>query len=280
MLVTRSLLVVVAVLATITSNDGASGDDGDRIVRLSAFAADEYGSRPAPIVDGLVDDDVLDVAVSDGQADARGYVSQCLRTPSGFTGCTNRYPVLFGDRGDARFQYRLVDPGHCAATDACTLVITDDDAARLAVARLVFNDEAPPPPTVSITTPGTVTQGDDVRVDVAGAPPAAVVQVAYCDPRCAASTRVVADADGHASAAITVGAPCAECRIAVIAGIHEMSVDVPFAAAPRPSYDPRRVAVGALVAFALLVLAGRIWRTTDWAPPSEAATPELDAVDL
>jgi hypothetical protein len=125
-----------------------------------------------------------------------------------------------------------------------------------------------------------VLQGDEVRIDVVGAPPAASVQVAYCDPRCAAPTRVEADADGNASVAIKVGAPCAECRIAVIAGVHETSVDVPFAAALRPRYDPRRIAVCAAVALALLIIAGRVWRSTDWAPPSEAATPELDAIDL
>jgi hypothetical protein len=280
MVVARSLLVVVAALGMITAGDGGDGDDGDRIVRLSAIPTDDNGSQAAPIVDGLIDDEVLDVAVRDGEPDARGNVSQCRRTPNGFTGCTNHYPVQFGDRGDARFQYRLVDPGQCAATDACTLVVADDDGARRAVARLVFNDEAPPPPTVSITTPGSVTQGDDVRVDVDGAPAAAVVQVAYCGPRCAAPTRVVADADGHASVDVTVGAPCATCRIAVIAGVHETSLDVPFAAAARPRYDARRVAVALGVAFALVLLAAHIWRATDWAPPSEAATPELDSVEL
>jgi hypothetical protein len=282
MLVTRSLLVVVAAVGLITAGDGGDGDDGDRFVRLTASAVDDEGSPPAPIVDRLVGDDVLDVAVSDGEADARGHVTQCRRTPYGFTGCINRYPVQFGDRGDARFQYRLVDPGRCAATDACVLVVADGDGdgARRAVARLVFNEAAPPPPIVSITTPGPVVQGDEVRVDIVGAPPAADVQVAYCRPRCAATTRVVADADGNASVAIKVGEPCAECRIAVIVGVHEASVDVPFAAAPRPRYDPRRVAVAAVVALALLIIAGRIWRSTDWAPPSEAATPELDAIDL
>jgi hypothetical protein len=264
----------------ITAGGGGDGDDRDLIARLSAIDAAEEVSPPAPIVDGLVDDDVLDVAVSDGEPDARGHVSQCRRTPNGFTGCTNHYPVQFGDRGDARFQYRLVDPGRCGATDACVLVVADDGLARRAVARLVFNDEAPPPPTVSITTLGPVVQGDDVRVDIERGPPAATVQVAYCDPRCASPTRVVADADGNASVAIEVGAPCAECRIAVIAGVHEMSVDVPFAAAPRPRYDARRIAIGAAVALALSAIAGRIWRATDWSPPSEAATPELDAVDL
>jgi hypothetical protein len=274
------LLVVVAAVGSFTAGDGGDGDDGDRAVRLSAIEAADEGSLLAPIVDRLIDGDVLDVAVSDGEPDARGHVRQCRRKPYGFTGCTNLYPVQFGDRGDARFQYRLVDPGRCAAADACVLVVDDDDGVRRAVARLVFNDEAPPPPTVSITTPGPVVQGDEVRVDVVGAPPAADVQVAYCRPRCAASTRVVADADGNASVAIKVGAPCAQCRIAVIAGVHETSVDVPFAAAPRPRYDPRRIAVAAAVAFALLIIAARIWRTTDWAPPSEAATPELDAVEL
>jgi hypothetical protein len=276
MLVTRSLLVVIAAVGMATAGD----EDGDRVVRLSATDAADEGSLQAPITDGLVDDDVLDVAVSDGEPDARGHVSQCRRAPNGFIACTNRYPVQFGDRGDARFQYRLVDPGRCSATDACVLVVTDDDGARRAIARLVFNDEAPPPPTVSVTAPGPVVQGDDVRIDVGGAPPAASVQVAYCDPRCAAPTRVIADANGNASVTIKVGAPCAECRIAVIAGVHETSVDVPFAAAPRPRYDPRRIAVCAAVALALSIIAGRVWRSTDWAPPSEAATPELDAIDL
>jgi hypothetical protein len=277
MLFTRSLLVVVAAVAMFAAGDA---DDGDRVVRLTAVDAADGGSPPAPIVDGLVDGDVLDIAVSDGEPDARGHVSQCRRKPYGFTGCTNRYPVQFGDSGDARFQYRLVDPGRCAATEACVVVVADGDFARPAIARLVFNDEAPPPPTVSITAPGPVVQGDDVRIDVVGASPGTDVQVAYCRPRCGASTRVVADADGNASVSIKVGAPCDECRVAVIAGVHETSVDVPFAAAPRPRYDLRRIAAAAAVALTLLIIAGRIRRTTDWAPPSEAATPELDAIDL
>jgi hypothetical protein len=46
------------------------------------------------------------------------------------------------------------------------------------------------------------------------------------------------------------------------------------------TYDPARLVIGLGVAIALLVVAGWLVRTTDWHPPSEADTPELDDASL
>jgi hypothetical protein len=43
-------------------------------------------------------------------------------------------------------------------------------------------------------------------------------------------------------------------------------------------YDPLRLAAGLGLAVLLLVVALWLVRTTDWRPPSEADTPELDRV--
>ena len=79
---------------------------------------------------------------------------------------------------------------------------------------------------------------------------------------------------------MVVGAPCDRCGIAVIGSAHDTLTPVPFAPPPRPDYDDRRLTLGLLVAAALLVAAWRIVATIDWRPPSEADTPDLDAVEL
>ncbi|MBA3983423.1 MAG: hypothetical protein H0X61_07775 [Acidimicrobiia bacterium] len=55
---------------------------------------------------------------------------------------------------------------------------------------------------------------------------------------------------------------------------------MPFAPPPQPGYDASRLTVGLLVGAALLVAAWRIVAAVDWSPPSEAATPDLDAAEL
>ena len=95
----------------------------------------------------------------------------------------NNYPVQFDDRGRARFQYQLIDPGSCGPEGSCVLVVDDRDGQRQASAVLIFGAPAPPPPTVKVAPTELVEEGDRVRVDVTGLPPNAVVRVSYCDPR-------------------------------------------------------------------------------------------------
>jgi hypothetical protein len=53
-----------------------------------------------------------------------------------------------------------------------------------------------------------------------------------------------------------------------------------FGLAAAVTYDPARLVIGLGVAIALLIVAAWLVRTTDWHPPSEADTPELDRAPL
>ena len=274
----------LAVFAALGAPGLAGGDDsgggGDITVELAAKARDEQSVVPTPVLDHLADGHVIDISLADGTAGAKGVVRQCVRNFGGVTGCTNRYPVQFGDGGDARFQYQLTDPGDCGPAGSCVLVVDDLEGERRALAVLVFGGPAPPPPVVTISPTELVEEGDEVRVDIAGLQPESAVQVGYCDPDCATATRVVADAGGQATSTVTVGSPCGRCGVAVIGSAHETLTPVPFAPAPRADYDARRLTLGLLAAAGLLVAAWRIVATIDWRPPSEADTPDLDVAEL
>ena len=273
---------LLAVLAALAGLAGASDDDGRgaAVVETVAVARDDHSVVPTPVLDRLMGGDVLDVSVIDGTDGANGAVRQCTRTLGGVTGCTNRYPVQFDDRGHARFQYELTDPGDCGPGGSCVLVVDDLDGQRQALAVLVFGAPAPPPPAVTISPAELVEEGDRVGVDIAGLQPYSIVRIGYCNPECASATLVVADSRGHANSTVVVGAPCGTCGIAVIGSAHDTLAPVPFAPALQPSYHPRRLAIGLLLAAALLAAAWRISAAIDWRPPSEADTPDLDAAEL
>ena len=272
--------VAVALLSVLGVGGSAGDEGGDDRVSLQAVALEEAGIAMAPVLDRLADGDVLDVTVTDGVADTRGTVRQCVRTLGGATGCVNAFPVQFGDRGDARFQYRLVDTGRCGPAGSCVLVVDDADGTRRALAHTVFGAPAPPAPVVTISPAGPFEQGAEVRVDIDTLAPGARIQVGYCDPECGLFTRVVADPQGRVTTSVVIGPDCERCGIAVIGGSHASLTAVPFAPSRQPGYETRRLTIGLLVAAALLVAAWRIVATVDWRPPSEAATPELDAVEL
>lgn len=279
------MLAVRATLAVLAALGGSSlaGDDeggGDVTVHLAAMARDEQSVVPTPVLDRLTGGDVLDISLVDGPAGAKGMVRQCVRAFRGTTGCTNRYPVQFGDRGDARFQYQLTDPGDCGPGGSCVLVVDDLDGERRALAVLVFGGPAPPPPVVTISPTELIEEGDEVRVDIAGLQPDSAVQVGYCEPECTTPTRVVANALGQATSTVIVGAPCGRCGVAVIGSGHDTLTAVPFVPPPRADYDARRLTLGLIVAAGLLVAAWRIVATIDWRPPSEADTPDLDLTEL
>jgi hypothetical protein len=279
------MLAVSAALAALATFNGATaGGDGDRddtvAVELMAVSPDAQAAELSPVLDLLVDGDVLDVSMIDGAEGAQGSVRQCVRTLRGFRACTNHYPVRFDDNGRARFQYRLDDPGDCGPDGSCALVVDDRDGQRQASAVLIFGAPAPPPPAVEISPSELVEQGDRLQVDVAGLLPDAEVRVGYCDPECTAATRIVADGSGRASHTVVAGAPCDECGVAVIAGPHETFIPVSFSPLVTPGYDPRRLAIGLVVAAVLLATAWRIVTAVDWRPPSEADTPDLDMAEL
>ena len=281
MLAVQATLAVLAALGGL----GRAGDDdsdggGDVVVEMVAVEREAQTVVPTPVLDQLAAGDVLDVSVVDGTDGANGAVRQCVRTLGGVTGCTNRYPVQFDDRGHARFQYQLTDPGDCGPGGSCVLVVDDRDGERRALAVLVFGAQAPPPPTVTISPAELVEEGDQVRVDITGLQPESAVRIGYCDPECTRSTRIMADMTGRASTTVVVGAPCDRCGVAVIGSTHDTLTPVPFAPPERPDYDERRLTLGLLLAAALLATAWRIVAAIDWRPPSEADTPDLDAAQL
>jgi hypothetical protein len=66
----------------------------------------------------------------------------------------------------------------------------------------------------------------------------------------------------------------------VVAGSSSTFVPVRFSAPPGPDLEPDRVIPALVLAAALLATAWYLIKTSDWSPPSEAATPELDAITL
>jgi hypothetical protein len=271
-MVAASAVVLVAA-AVLAAPPGA--DDDRRDVRLAAIPTDEEPVDP-PTLDRLAPGDVLVVRVAGGVANASGDVYQCRLTADGVDRCTNAFPVLFDDDGEAAFQYQLVDPGGCGGTDACVVVVADDDAERWAYAFTIFGSAAPPPPHVALSPRGPYEPGDRVQVEVSSLAPGSAVRVAFCAEECGGEARITAGDDGTASTTVRVGERCRDCGVVVVAGTARMRVDVEFTAAPAPERDPQRLIAGLAVAAVFLLLAWRIIVGVDWTPASEAATPELD----
>lgn len=274
----RRTAAVVAALCSLAATGGTGGPDEEReVTRLRAGEPGQI-ALSAPL-DELVAGDVVDLTVSNGIPDAIGSVRQCVRTIDALADCTNRYPVQFDGRGHARFQYQLADPGRCGPAGSCVLVVDDPGPQRRAVVATIFGAPTPPPPLVTVTPAQLVEPGAEVRVDVTGLVPGTPVDVGYCDPACVSSARAIADDDGVAQVAITVGEPCPRCGIAV-GGVTNTLTPVEFAPPAQTTYRPGRLVGGFVVAAVALIVAWRIVVTVDWRPPSEAATPDLDAAEL
>jgi hypothetical protein len=264
------ITALVAVLAW-----SVPGDDEQEAVRLQARPRDQH-LVTAPIVEGLSDSDVVVVRVTGGAAGARGNVFQCRLTVDAFSGCTNRFPVLFDDNGTATFQYQVLDQGGCGATGACVVWVSDGDHDLSAHAFTVFDEPAPPPPTVTLTPAGPYRPGDRVTVSVTGVAPATEIRAAFCAAECSDATTVVADASGTAETMVVIGAKCDDCGVAVVGAASSQVVPTPFTSPPGPEYDELRLLAGLAAAALLLLIAWRLVVTVDWSPPSEAETPELD----
>lgn len=265
-------LPVMALVALVAG----SADDGEaQRVRLRAAPADEV-IVAGPTIDQLGDGDVLIVHLSDGVPNVGGTVRQCTVTVTGFDGCANRFPVQFGDEGQATFQYQLVDPGGCDGAAACAVVVGDEAGERVAYAFTVFGGSAPPPPAVTLTPSGPYEPGDDVRVDVSSLLPDARIRAAFCATSCGPSTASTADGSGTAAVKVAIGDRCRDCGVVVVAGASSSLVPVDFVPPPSPAYDTARLVAGLAAAAAFLLAARRIVATVDWRPPSEAQIPDVD----
>jgi hypothetical protein len=291
---------------TSTSAPPPASDLAVREVALRVGAEGEFAPPPA-IVDRLPARAVLLVEATGFPSGSSGVIEQCSAA-----GCGNAFPVLFGDTGVARVQYLVTQEFRTSFSASATCgpsdppcIVRVSSAGAVAMLATVFGGVAPPPRAVTIPAPaGGFDDGDGVLVSVSGFTPGERVQAMLCaapavsgTARCGTPGPVAPfsiDADGTGRAALVVrrgvvGSERVACGRETTCGIVVVSagsfvpgpvVPIEFAAGPAAAYDPTRVLTGLAIAALLLALATFLVRTTDWRKPTEADTPELDAVAL
>ncbi|MGQ0824303.1 MAG: hypothetical protein ACT4OX_04575 [Actinomycetota bacterium] len=243
--------------------------------------AKPIGDPPAVVVaDNLGDGDVLRVQVHGLSQHARAEVRQCPRDGDAntVTGCHNEFPVQADVNGDAQFQYQILGDGRtCGPTASCVLVVTD--GAKVAVVYTVFGGAAPPAATIRLEPDGPYRVGARVAVHIDGLATGARVGVSLCLPDC----RGAVTSEGEPiTFELDERCPRRErCRVFVTGlGARDSVRPLRFIAPAGADYDAPRVAVGLLVAAAFAMAAVALVRRTDWQPPTEAATPAMDAAEL
>lgn len=277
----------------------------DGLVDVSVVAPSDDGFVVPATVGGLSEGSVLSVVARGFPADTTGRATQCAAAGV-VDRCANRIPVRFDDGGVARFQYLVrpaVDALVCGPNNPCSVVVAGDSGEPAARVVTVFGTPAPAPPRVSVTSQRRLSDGDVVRVDLDGFAPGTRVAVVQCVAPalsgrrgCGAPGPVVEvdiDEHGHATTSVAVragevgaaGHSCDRrhaCGLVVLGGstVAAPPQSLSFAASAGAGYSWPRVLVAVAVAAVLLVAAGWLVRTTDWSPPSEAATPGLDSLDL
>jgi hypothetical protein len=254
--------------------------------QLIALHAGDPGTAPAvPVVAGLRDGDVLRLRVDGLRYEDAPSVRQCRWAPDGLTDCRNAFPVTLGDMGEAVFQYQLDDApagGDGCGPDAACVVVVGAEQGPVAVLSTVFGAPAPGPVRLDLASDGPHEVGTRLPVVAHDLPAGARVGLAFCSPRCRAVRTVTVAPDGTARATLDLTARCeGRCVVAVLgAGARGTSTPVHLVAAPTPDHQPGRIAATLAGAALLLAVAWLAIGRTDWRPPSEAATPELDAAEL
>jgi hypothetical protein len=277
-------------------------DLGAREVALHADPRDAFAGVSS-VVDRLPSRTVLLVSLTGFEPGAAGVIEQCSAM-----GCSNSFPVTFGDEGAARLQYLIGDevwvgPGvtaSCRADDPpCVVRVSSRGAAASVIT--VFGGAAPPPRSVSVDQPASgIVDGATVTVTATGYMPGERVQAMLCAAPASYGTRrcgrpsavapftIDADGNGRASIEIRRGrvgtegvacgreTPCGIVVSSVRSFVPNAVVPITFAAGPSATYDTARVVAGLLLAAMLLAIAGFLVRTTDWRKPTEADTPALD----
>ncbi len=262
---------------------GPSPVDKDELLHLPAG---DPSTPPAsvPLVAHLEDRDVLRIRAEGFEPHSAIQVRQCRRTVDGFPGCWNHFPVEVGGNGGATFQYQLFDEGNnrCGPDDACA-VLVGPNAGDLAFAYTVFGAGAPDPARLRIEPVGPYEEGVRVEVTASDLPAGSSAGIGLCARTCARTRPVRADEDGIARVTVTMRPRCdgQPCVVALIGtGARDAILPVRFAPAPVPEHDARRIGLALSGAGGALLLAWFLARRTDWEPPSEAATPALDAAEL
>jgi hypothetical protein len=230
------------------------------------------------IVDGLVEGDVLTFEVSGFESFSLAQVSQCERADGGgLVGCTNTFPVQFGENGHARFQYKVRDHADCGPSASCVAVIEDADTR--AVVYTVFGASAPAKASVRLEPEGPYEPGDLVAVHVDGLEDSSRATVQLCAPECGA-----AFATNGSPVPLELKSRCPKdeaCAVRVLGlSTQDQVIPLAFVAAPGVDYEAMRVVFSIGLAAVLAAVAILLIRRTDWRAPTEAATPALDAAEV
>ena len=257
------------------------------------------------VVDLLAPGGVVRIQASGFDSFQTGTVEQCVTERDQPPRCTNRFPVQFDDGGAAVFQYRILDgfaAGRCRTdTATCHLAVRGRASSHLGRVQTVFVD-AYRAARVRVRPDRGLEVGQLIDVAVAGLAPGADAEVVFCAPpgrydpsRCQADgARLAVGIDGTGSARVAVaagrvgieGPSCATqrgCSVIVLSDngfVSAPGVPVRYSLGPGPRYEAGRLVEGMAVALALVGVALVLVRTTDWAKPTEAATPEMDDADL
>jgi hypothetical protein len=294
--------VVVAPVPAAAAELPSEGPD----VFIGATGPDGYGLLP-PTVARLAARSVLHLTITGFEPDSTGLMEQCS-----VGGCGNPFPVTFDLSGRARVQYLVRDDfasgfetsSRCRAGEpACVVYIHSGE--QFAFLSTVFRDPALRPPSVAVEPKGDeLVDGARVRVSVTGFTPGDRVEAMFCvapatygSERCGAPgpvSTITIGAGGAGRTTLAVregrvgsgGASCggaSQCGIVVThpkSVVPEAFVAVSFAEGPAAQYDLTRSLAGLSLAAALFALAWLLVRSTDWRKPTEADTPDLDAVDF
>lgn len=259
------------------------------------------------IIDKLAPETVLTILATGFESNTTGVIKQCVRTVTRL--CRNQLPVRFDDFGSATFQYLITngsDPG-LSKPEPCRLgaarcTIELGAAGRISVIDTVFIDEVPPPGSLIVVPRSGLFLGDTMTVTGSQFEPREELIVMLCaepstrGPRCGApgpDLRLTTSSDGTAQADLTLDAlvvgsdrvscgrqvPCNMVVTSDQGNLRARPVQLFFAAGPGVDYDSSRVIIGFALAIVLVMGAGWLIRSTDWAPPSESDSTPIDEAE-
>lgn len=293
----RTQPLPTARIQTVTSNTP--------VVRIQAVDQDRFS--PYRPVSGLTAGAVVRVQAEGFDRSERGHIEQCVSELGRQTACSEAFPVQFDDRGRADLQFAVRDdvaPGECRVGQAtCLLRVTGDRSRQVGTVQTVVADRLTPG-SVRVEPARALVDGQTVVVSVTGFPAGTTATAVLCAPpeaydalRCSApvtASSFTVDAAGEARVTIAVSAgrlgadaaPCGprrSCGVAVLVGpgfIAAPAAPISFSTEPGVDYKARRLVPGVAAALMLLALALGLAARTDWAKPTEAASPDLDRADL
>lgn len=230
---------------------------------------------------GLAEHPLIRLVAEGFAADTTGTIRQCDMARRH---CTNELPVRFDQHGEADVLY-LFRSEVCGA-ERCLLEVLDGQTSGFV--ETVPGPSAAPALELRVDPTRSIRAGQRLVLTVPGPPAGARgdLEAQLCpaslDPltRC---TRLADVSSGRAETTLTPGdvARCQAdgCRVALFVDdqpVRSRTVLLDVVRGSAVDYDRRRVAAGTAAALVLLALAAALVRRTDWRPPSQAASAELD----